>query len=346
MSPGRVRAGVPKNGQDKSRNPRGQERSASAARDGGARRQRGGSAQQVRTGGQTRGSRRSFNQPSARGAEGSRYLPAGRVGENRSRQKPADLGTRPAEVRAGIHAVEEALRAGKVTRLFLHHEHRDRPRLAALARLADERDVPVQFLTGDALEVRAQLASHQGAIAEIKPFRYLTLDELLEGAEKRDEAPFFLVLDGVEDPQNLGSILRTADASGVHGVVLPERRAAPVTAVVARASAGAVDHVPVAQVTNLSRALGTLKERGAWVYALDMDGTQAYDAVDYTGPVVIVAGGEGKGVSRLVREHADAVISIPLSGRVESLNVSVATALALYAVRRSRDRQPPLEEAV
>ncbi|CAA9293908.1 MAG: 23S rRNA (guanosine(2251)-2'-O)-methyltransferase [uncultured Chloroflexi bacterium] len=225
-----------------------------------------------------------------------------------------------------------------MVRLFLQVDLRDRPRLAALARLAEQSGVPVQTLPAEAIEVRSQQALHQGALAEVKPFRYVELEDLVEAAGEREEPLFVLMLDGVEDPQNLGAILRTADAAGVHGVVVPERRAAPVTALVARASAGAVDHVPVAQVTNLNRALDALKAAGAWVYALDMDGEQEYDALDYTGPVVLVAGAEGKGVSRLVRERADGVVRIPLRGKVESLNVSVATSLALYAVRRSRDR--------
>jgi len=146
-----------------------------------------------------------------------------------------------------------------------------------------------------------------------------------------------LVLDGIEDPHNLGAILRSADAAGVHGVVLPERRAAPVTPVVGRASAGAVDYVRIAQVGNLTRALETLKERRIWIYGLDMDGEQEFDAPDYGAPVAIVAGAEGRGLGRLVKEQCDVVVRIPLAGHVESLNVSVATSLALFAVRRSRD---------
>jgi len=165
----------------------------------------------------------------------------------------------------------------------------------------------------------------------------LTLEELLSRAESQEEPPFLLVLDGVEDPHNLGAILRTADAAGVHGVVLPERRASPVTPAVGRASAGAVDHVRVAQVGNVTRALETLKQRRIWVYGLDMDGDRDYDALDYNAPVAIVAGAEGRGLGRLVRERCDVVVRIPLAGHVESLNVSVAASLALFAVRRSRD---------
>jgi 23S rRNA (guanosine2251-2'-O)-methyltransferase len=206
-----------------------------------------------------------------------------------------------------------------------------------LADLAFEKGVDVAELDTQALALRARSDRHQGALAEVRPFRYLTLDEVVAHAGSQDEAPFLLALDGVEDPHNLGAILRTADAAGVHGLILPDRRAAPVTPVVGRASAGAVDHVRIAQVGNLTRALETLKERRIWVYGLDMDGDQDYDAPDYSGPVAVVAGAEGRGLGRLVREHCDVVVRIPLAGHVESLNVSVATSLALFAVRRSRD---------
>ena len=246
-----------------------------------------------------------------------------------------------ADVRFGIHAVEEALRAGVVRRVLLEAGFQSRPRLAALAVLAAEAGVPVSPLDQQTLEQSARSDRHQGALAEVRPFRYHTLSEVLAASASAGEPPFLLVLDGVEDPHNLGAILRTADAAGVHGVIVPERRSAPVTPAVARASAGAVDHVRVAQVTNLTRTLQELKQTGVWIYGLDMDGGQDYDAPDYSGGVAVVAGAEGNGLGRLVREQCDVVVGIPLRGRVESLNVSVATSLALYAVRRSRDRVEP-----
>jgi 23S rRNA (guanosine2251-2'-O)-methyltransferase len=254
------------------------------------------------------------------------------------RPRERDWGRVPVagEVRWGTHAVEEALRAGRARRLLIQDTLAHRPRLATLIEVAESSGVPVQRVSETDLEMRAGGDRHQGVLAVVAPFRYRSIDELL--AAEQGEPPFFLMLDGVEDPQNLGAILRTADAAGVHGVFLPERRASPVTGTVARASAGAVDHVPLAQVTNVTRALDQMKRAGMWVYGLDLDGDRMYDEVDYTGPVVLVAGAEGKGMSRLVREQCDVIVSIPLGGAVESLNVSVATALALYAVRRSRDR--------
>ena len=235
--------------------------------------------------------------------------------------------------------MEEALRAGNVRRVFLERGYETRPRLAALAEQAFAAGVDVVELDTAVLTLRARNDKHQGALAEARPFRYLSLEELLDRAAGQDEPPFLLVVDGVEDPHNLGAILRTADAAGVHGVVIPERRIAPVTPVVARASAGAVDHVRLAQVGNLTRALEVMKARGIWVYGLDMEGEQEFDAPEYSGPVALVVGAEGRGIGRLVREHCDVVVRIPLSGHVESLNVSVATSLALYAVRRDRDRR-------
>lgn len=232
--------------------------------------------------------------------------------------------------------MQEALRAGRVRRLLIENVGQTRSRLAALVEFAREADVPVHFLTESALEARAGSERHQGAVAEVKPFAYCDVDDML--ALPVGEDLLLLALDGVEDPQNLGAILRSADAAGVHGIILPERRAAGITAVVARASAGAVDHLMVTQVVNLSRTLADLKERGLWVYGLDTEGTDAYDAADYRRPMVLVSGAEGAGLSRLVREHCDLLIGIPMHGHVGSLNVSVATSLVLFAARGDRER--------
>jgi 23S rRNA (guanosine2251-2'-O)-methyltransferase len=173
-------------------------------------------------------------------------------------------------------------------------------------------------------------------VAETRPFTYVTLADLL--APDRGEPPLLLVLDGVEDPQNLGAILRSADGAGAHGVVLPERRAAGVTAAAARASAGAADHIPVARVVNLPRALDALKEAGLWVYGLDPAGKEVYDRADYARPLALVVGAEGKGLSRLVRERCDLLLCVPLHGHVASLNAAVAASLALFAARGARTR--------
>jgi len=223
-----------------------------------------------------------------------------------------------------------------VVRVFLQGDLRGRPRLTAIGELAALHSVPVDLISADELDALSGDDRHQGVAAEVQPFQYASLPDLM--AARRAGEPFFLALDGVEDPHNFGAILRSADAAGVDGVVVAERRAAPVTPTVARAAAGAVDHVPVAQVVNLSRALAQMKEQGFWVYGLEMDGAVAFDEADYMRPVVIVAGAEGKGLGRLVRESCDVLLRIPLYGHVESLNVSVATSLALFAARRARER--------
>ncbi len=255
----------------------------------------------------------------------------------RLRRAPArPVDARGRNLRLGTHAVEEALRAGRATRVLIQRDLGDRPRLSAIAALAQDAGVPVRLVPPEELDALAGAERHQGVAAEAEAFQYFTLHDLMERPRAGD--PFLLVLDGVEDPHNLGAILRSADAADVDGVIVPERRSAPVTPTVARASAGAVDHVPVAQVVNLPRALASLKERGVWIYGLDAEGTTAFDEADYARPVAIVAGAEGKGLGRLVRESCDVLLRIPLYGHVESLNVSVAAALALFAARRARDR--------
>jgi 23S rRNA (guanosine2251-2'-O)-methyltransferase len=221
-----------------------------------------------------------------------------------------------------------------VRRLFIQEDLRRRPRLEALQAAARTAGVEVRLVPAAWLAARAATDRHQGAAAEVEGFRYRAVDELLEG--DRGEPPLLLALDGIEDPHNLGAIVRSADGAGVHGIILPAHRSATVTPAVARVSAGAVEHVPIAQVVNLPRTLEALKSRGLWVYGLDVTGDTVFDAADYDRPVVIVAGAEGKGLSRLVRERCDVRVIIPLAGQVESLNVSVATSLALFAARRAR----------
>ena len=267
-----------------------------------------------------------------RSGEERRPRPAGAL--PRPRRPDAD---RPsANLRLGTHAVEEALRSGRATRVLIARDIAGRPRVAAIERLAAAQGVAVRACSAAELDVLAGGERHQGVAAEVRAFGYVDLETLL--VRPRTHPPLLLVLDGIEDPHNLGAILRSADAVGVDGVIVPERRAVPVTPVVARASAGAVDHVPIAQVVNLTRAIERLKERRVWVYGLDMDGEVTFDEVDYAGPVAIVAGAEGRGLGRLVRKACDVLVRIPLYGHVESLNVSVATSLALFAARRARDR--------
>jgi 23S rRNA (guanosine2251-2'-O)-methyltransferase len=258
----------------------------------------------------------------------ARRAPAGRPATGPAGRPAAD-GRLPAlgDLRWGTHAVEEALRAGRVRQVLVQSDLRHRPRLDGIVRQAEQAGITVRPVARSELDTLAGGQRHQGVVAVVAPYPYRSLHDLL--AEQRAEPPLLLALDGVEDPQNLGAILRSADAAGVHGVVLPA---------VARASAGAADYLAIAQVVNLRRALKTMKEAGIWVYGLDAHGTTDFDTADYDRPVAIVAGAEGKGLSRLVREACDLLVRIPMYGHVASLNVSVATALALFAARRARGR--------
>jgi 23S rRNA (guanosine2251-2'-O)-methyltransferase len=230
----------------------------------------------------------------------------------------------------GRNSVAEALRSRRrVHRVaFARGAHALEP----LIELARARRIAPEFFDRDRLDRMVDGAHHQGVVAEAEPFVYSRLDELLA-----DETPFLLVLDSVQDPQNFGSLIRTAQACGVDGVVIPEHRAVGVTPSVSNASAGAVEHLRVARVTNLSRALETMKARNVWTYGLAMDASAAYYATDLTGAVAVVVGSEGSGLSRLVRETCDALIAIPMApGAIESLNASVAGSLVVYEAFRQR----------
>ncbi len=230
---------------------------------------------------------------------------------------------------SGIHPVAEALRAGHPLERLLVAQGAGGPRLQELIDLARRASVPVRFEPRSALDRLAGSTAHQGVIAMGAARQYADIEQVAQ-------AELLVVLDGVEDPHNLGAILRTADAAGADGVVIPERRSAAVTAAVAKVSAGASEHLPVAKVTNISRALEELKEKDLWIVGLDERGDQTYDAVDYKMHCAIVLGAEGKGVHDLVRKHCDFLVSIPMLGKVPSLNVSVAAGVVLYEVVRQR----------
>jgi 23S rRNA (guanosine2251-2'-O)-methyltransferase len=240
----------------------------------------------------------------------------------------------------GINPVLEALRAGRsVQRLLIAEQRRHDRGIGEILKLARERRIEVRTVSRDELNHAAANAVHQGVVAYAAPHDYASLDDLLKVPVQKGEPALLLVLDGVEDPRNLGAILRTADAAGVHGVIIPERRAAGLTETVAKASAGALEYVPVVKVVNIANTLEELKGAGLWVAGADAGGDMVYWDADFVGPTALVLGGEGKGVRRLVREKCDYIISIPLLGRISSLNVSAAAALLLYEV--VRQRRPP-----
>jgi 23S rRNA (guanosine2251-2'-O)-methyltransferase len=238
----------------------------------------------------------------------------------------------------GINSVLEALRAGRVREVRV--AGRSDQRLRDLIELASSRRVPVRHVAREALDIEAAGAGHQGVVAEVTPLPPATLDDLARVRDDgRSPAPLIVVLDGVEDPQNVGAIIRTVDAAGATGVVRQTRHAAPLAGATAKASAGAVHHVPVVDVVNIARAVEELKELGVWSVALDADTKTPYYDLDLTTPIALVVGAEGHGLRRLVRERCDFVAAIPMAGHVSSLNVSAATAIVLFeAVRQRRSR--------
>lgn len=240
----------------------------------------------------------------------------------------------PEDYIAGRNAVSEALRAGRsIDRVLVAKGERAGSIVALLAQCRD-RGIPVKEVDSRKLDSLAG-PHHQGiaAVAACKP--YATLEDLFALAQQRNEPPFFIVCDELEDPHNLGAILRTAEATGVHGVIVPKRRSAGLTSAVYKASAGAVEYVPVARVSNITETLRELKKRGVWVYGLDMQG-ELWCSADLRGAFALVVGSEGKGISRLVREQCDFIVSLPMTGKISSLNASVACGVMLYEVARQR----------
>ncbi len=235
----------------------------------------------------------------------------------------------------GRHAVAEALRAGRpVDKLYVLDGCKDGP-VSSIVKAAKKGDALVQFVSRERLDQLSETKKHQGVIARMAAYEYASVEEILAKAEKQGEPPFVFLLDGVEDPYNLGAVVRTADQVGAHGVIIPKNRAVGLTASAARASAGALNYIPVARVTNLARTVEQLKKQGIWFVCADMGGQPMYQ-VDMKGPLGLVVGGEGEGVSRLVREACDYTASIPMKGHVDSLNASVAAGVLAYEAFRQR----------
>jgi 23S rRNA (guanosine2251-2'-O)-methyltransferase len=230
---------------------------------------------------------------------------------------------------SGIHPVTEALRAGKPMERIVIAQGAGGPRLQEIIDLARQARIPVRFEPRSSLDRLAGTAAHQGVVGLGAAHKYADLDAVAA-------SEMLVVLDGVEDPHNLGAIVRTAHAAGAGAVIVPERRATGVTDVVAKAAAGALEHLPVVRVININRALEELKERGMWIYGLDERGTESYDRIDYAAKSVLVLGGEGKGLHEQVRKHCDVLVRIPMAGKISSLNVSVAAGVVLFEWRRRR----------
>ena len=235
----------------------------------------------------------------------------------------------------GRNAVLEAFRSGKtVDKLYVLSGCKDGP-VQTVLREAKKQDTIVSFVAKERLDQLSETKKHQGVIAVCAAYAYTSVEEMLQQAKEKGEPPFLFLLDDIEDPHNLGAIIRTANLAGAHGVIIPKRRAAGLTAVVAKASAGALNYTPVAKVTNLVQTIKDLKKEGMWFVCGDMGGTSMYE-LDLTGPIGLVIGSEGDGVSRLVRENCDFVASIPTKGDIDSLNASVAAGVLAYEIVRQR----------
>ncbi|MCL8206020.1 23S rRNA (guanosine(2251)-2'-O)-methyltransferase RlmB [Ligilactobacillus agilis] len=209
--------------------------------------------------------------------------------------------------------------------------------LNEIIKLAKKQNLIISQVPKSKLDLLADRQNHQGVVLAVAAYEYAELDDLFAAAKAKDEAPFFLILDGIEDPHNLGSIMRTADAAGVHGIIIPKRRAVQLTATVAKTSTGAIEYVPVVRVTNLAQTIVELKERGLWIFGTDMAG-QDYRTWDANGPTALVIGNEGKGISPLIKKACDGMLTIPMVGHVQSLNASVAASLLIYQGFSSRGK--------
>ena len=235
----------------------------------------------------------------------------------------------------GRNAVIEAFRAGKpIDKLFVLDGCQDGP-VKTILREARKGDTIIQFVKKERLDQMSETGKHQGVIAYAAAYEYAEVDDILKAAEEKGEAPFIILLDGIEDPHNLGAIIRTANQAGAHGVIIPKRRAVGLTATVARTSAGALNYTPVAKVTNLTATMEELKKQGIWFVCADMQGEVMYRQ-NLTGPIGLVIGNEGEGVSRLVKEHCDFNTAIPMHGEIDSLNASVAAGVLMYEIVRQR----------
>lgn len=236
----------------------------------------------------------------------------------------------------GRNPIIEALKNNRSIEKIMVNKASKEGSIKKILAMAKEKKVIIQEVDRHKLDEMSESHAHQGVIAITSDYRYYDLDEILEIPKERGEDPFFIILDGISDPHNLGSIIRTADAVGAHAVIIPKRRSVQITPIVAKASAGAVEYLPVCKVTNIVNTIKTLKENGLWIAAVDMDGQTFYQQ-NLGGPLGLVVGSEGEGISRLVKQNCDFTVSMPMSGNVTSLNASVAGGILLYEVYRQRN---------
>ena len=244
-----------------------------------------------------------------------------------------------ADIIEGRNPVVEALKSGRpLNKILLARNIGQHSTIAEILHLSRAREIPIEYVTKDVINRLSTTAVHQGVIAYVAVKEYVILEDLLTISKERNELPLYCILDGIEDPQNLGAIIRTAETSGIHGVIIRSRRAVGLTAAVSKASAGAIEYVPVARVSNISQAAEILKKRGVWITGIDQAGEIDYSEVDFKLPTAIVVGSEGKGLTDLVKKRCDYLVSIPMRGKITSLNASVAAALVMYEAFRQRFR--------
>lgn len=239
----------------------------------------------------------------------------------------------------GRNPILETFHSGRqVKRIILAEGQRDAPVITSIMQEAEQRCIPVEIVPRTRLDQLSHGAVHQGCLAQVEERKYTTTDQILEYAERKNEVPFLLILDAIQDVNNLGSLLRTAEAAGVHGVIIPQHRAAEVNATVIKTSAGASEHLLIAQETNLTRTIDALKAQNIWVVGLAGEAPTFYNKANLTGPLALVVGNEAKGISRLVREHCDLLVKLPMYGSINSLNAAVAGSIALYEILRQRQK--------
>lgn len=237
----------------------------------------------------------------------------------------------------GRNSVKEAMKANRnISCIFVDKDLKmQRGSILQILSLAKDKNISIKTLDSKALDVKANFGNHQGILAIVEEYKYSSVEEILNIAKEKKEPPFIIVADGIEDPHNLGAIIRTAECAGAHGVIIPKHNCCGITSTVEKVAVGALEYMKVARVTNLARTLENLKKCGIWIYCADMDG-QAYYSCDFSGPVALVVGSEGKGVRPLIKKHCDFVVSLPLLGHISSLNASVAAGILMYEISKSR----------
>ena len=236
----------------------------------------------------------------------------------------------------GRNSVIELLKAGKdINKLYIQKGER-KGSILEIIKLAKQNKIIMSEIEKTKLDQMSETKNHQGVIAVVPPYEYADVDDILDAAKKKNEDPFIIILDEIEDPHNLGSIIRTAECAGAHGIIIPKRRSALVNSTVVKTSAGATSYMKVARVNNLNETIEYLKEHNVWVYGTDMLGSSYYDEQDYKGGVAIVVGSEGEGMGRLIKEKCDFLIKIPMKGKINSLNASVSAAIVMYEVMKQR----------